>query len=76
VAARRYIAEAEACYQEKYGKREVDSPIDEGGVWFDQPEGFVTFGPKWGADSPFPGGTDVAGPGTQGGEVTYSFMPR
>lgn len=76
-AARRYIAEAEACYVEKYGKREVDGPIDDGGVWLDgapKPDGFVTFGTKWGADSPFAGGTDVPGPGTPGGEVTYSFM--
>jgi hypothetical protein len=76
-AAREYIEQAEACYQEKYGKRAVESPIDDGGVWFESPDvppGFVTFGTKWGPDSPYPGGTDVPGPGTPGGEVTYSFM--
>ena len=56
--------------------------IDGGGLWLTappRPEGpfafaeFVTFGTKWGADSPYAGGG--SGPGTPGGTVTYSFMP-
>jgi len=35
---------------------------------------FVTGGLKWGANSPFTGGTNVEGPGIAGGTVTFSFM--
>ena len=50
--------------------------IDDGGRWF-SPDGsqpYVTWGTKWGAGSPFPGGADVPGPQLPGGTVTYSFM--
>jgi hypothetical protein len=76
-AARTYVSEAEACYEEKYGRLGPATAIDEGGVWFEggpEDPGFVTFGTKWGADSPFAAGQDVPGPGTPGGLVTYSFM--
>lgn len=76
-AAAAYIQAAEACYLEQYGQKGAAHQIDDGGVWFGGVSGseqFVTFGTKWGPDSPFPGGQDQTGPGTSGGVVTYSFM--
>lgn len=76
-AAAAYLHAAETCYLEKYGQKSSTHPIDEGGVWHSSVPGseqFVTFGTKWGPNSPFPGGTNVSGPGTPGGEVTYSYM--
>ncbi len=71
--AARYIELAEACYQERYGQSgKAPTSIDQGGVWMGGVgnENFFTFGTKWGAGSPFPGGQDVAGPGIPGGVVT------
>ena len=35
---------------------------------------YVLLGTKWGAGSPYTGGTNVVGPRIAGGVVTYSFM--
>ena len=83
-AARSYIRLAEQCYELTVGESAVGQRIDEGGLWMG-PSGatttvppvsdeFVLFGTKWGAGSPFAGGTDVPGPRLPGGTVTYSFM--
>lgn len=74
IAAASFIGESEACYRGLVGPS--GTPIDDGGVWFTQPgvDRFVTFGTKWGANSPFAAGTNVSGPGTAGGTVTYSYM--
>jgi hypothetical protein len=65
-----YVSKSEACYESLY------QHIDDDGVWY-SPDGsqpFVTHGTKWGAASPFPGGTNVFGPRVPGGRVTFSFM--
>jgi Matrixin len=70
-----YIIKTEACYQALYSGSAA-SRIDDGGVWF-SPDGsqpFVTKGTKWGAGSPFTGGSNVPGPRIAGGTVTYSYM--
>jgi hypothetical protein len=79
IAAADYGARADACYHELYANA-TDS-IDTGGLWFFGvgamgSDPYVTFGTKWGANSPYPGGDDVPGPGTPGGTVTYSYMPN
>jgi hypothetical protein len=73
-ASTAYIVGAEACYQELYGS--VTEKIDDGGIWF-TPDGsapYNMFGTKWGAGSPFMGGTNTAGPRIAGGTVSYSYM--
>ena len=83
-AARSYIRLAEQCYELTVGESAIGQRIDEGGLWM-SPSGtaatespfseeFALFGTKWGAGSPFAGGTDVPGPRLPGGTVTYSFM--
>ena len=69
-----YVAKADECYLALYGSS--TQSIDDNGLWY-SPDGsqpFVTFGTKWGAGSPFAGGTNIPGPGIPGGTVTYSFM--
>ncbi len=83
-AARNYIRLAEQCYELTVGESAVGQRIDEGGLWMGPSsasttappvsEDFELFGTKWGAGSPFTGGTDVSGPRLPGGTVTYSFM--
>ncbi len=85
-AAKAYLAENERCYDRLYESDDLaeqslsSQAIDQGGIWFDsmqsgpQSENFVTFGTKWGANSPFPDGTNRAGPRTPGGVVTYSYI--
>jgi uncharacterized repeat protein (TIGR01451 family) len=83
-AALAYIDYVSTCYEKLFGPT-VGQPtnilIDYGGVWLEGPphpqgyEEYVTWGTKWGANSPFAGGSFVAGPGTPGGLVTFSFMP-
>ena len=72
-----YVTRAEICYQGLYGAASTTpTPIDTDGLWFG-PSGslpFVTLGTKWGAGSPFTGGTNAAGPRIAGGTVTYSYM--
>ena len=74
-ASAAYVAMAEACYQELYAGA-TDQLIDEGIMWY-SPDGsqpFLTWGTKWGAGSPFAGGSHLAGPRIAGGVVTYSFV--
>ena len=83
-AARNYIRLAEQCYESTVGESAIGQRVDEGGMWMGPSgatttappvsEEFVLFGTKWGAGSPFAGGTDVPGPRLPGGTVTYSFM--
>jgi uncharacterized repeat protein (TIGR01451 family) len=87
-AALNYILNADQCYQAALSASAIPAAdplnqdpvvIDHGGEWApgSAPSGderFVTFGRKWGANSPFAGGSNQAGPGTPGGLVTYSFM--
>ena len=83
-AARNYIRLAEQCYELTVGESAIGQRIDEGGMWMGPSsatttappvsEDFELFGTKWGAGSPFAGGTDVTGPRLPGGTVTYSFM--
>ena len=83
-AARNYIRLAEQCYESTVGESALGQRIDDGGMWMGPSgatttappvfEEFVLFGTKWGAGSPFAGGTDVPGPRLPGGTVTYSFM--
>ena len=83
-AARNYIRLAEQCYASTVGESATGQRIDEGGMWMGPSgatttappvsEDFVLFGTKWGAGSPFTGGTDATGPRLPGGTVTYSFM--
>ncbi|MBX2847258.1 MAG: matrixin family metalloprotease [Acidiferrobacterales bacterium] len=84
-AAKRYIAHNERCYEaiQSSNLGTKHEHIDEGGMWLSGPpsaapfesEPFFTFGTKWGAGTPFRNaGQDVAGPGTTGGVVTYSFI--
>jgi hypothetical protein len=70
-----FVTKSEACYQALYGAAATPR-IDDGGVWFspDGSEPFVTHGTKWGAGSPFTGGSNVSGPRIAGGTVTYSYM--
>ena len=78
-ASLEYVTRAEICYQGLYGgaaPATAPTPIDNDGLWFG-PSGsqpFVTLGTKWGAGSPFTGGTNVSGPRIAGGTVTYSYM--
>ena len=84
-AARNYIRLAEQCYELTVGESAIGQRMDEGGMWTGPSgatttappvfEDFELFGTKWGAGSPFAGGTDVTGPRLPGGTVTYSFMP-
>lgn len=76
-AGARYIELAEACYQARYGAAAKDpTQIDEGGVLMEsEVPDFNTRGLKWGAGSPYPGGSFVPGPGLPGGMVTWSYMP-
>ena len=83
-AASNYIRLAEQCYESTVGAPASGQRIDEGGMWMGPSgatttappvsEDFVLFGRKWGAGSPFAGGTDVPGPRLPGGTVSYSFM--
>ena len=86
-ASNRYIFEAEKCYQAKYGMTVPTSQkIDDGGLWASDAQNLLLAEPgssdpqhvlvstKWGPDSPFTGGVDAIGPGSPGGEITYSFM--
>lgn len=59
-ASTNYLVKAEACYQTLYAGK-TTTKIDDGGVWFtpDGAQPFVTFGTKWGAGSPFSGGTST-----------------
>ena len=69
-----YIAEAEACVDQLYGR--ASGPIDEDGITVDDGTAHHSLtGRKWGANTSFGAtGTDNTGPGTAGGTVTYSFM--
>ena len=74
-ASSAYLTKAEECYQAFYAGA-TTQPIDDDGRWFG-PTGsqtFATLGTKWGAGSPFTGGSNVSGPRIAGGTVTYSFM--
>ena len=88
-AAQRYIFDAESCYQARYGVPATGKQIiDHGGVRmgassgsgyavlgnYDATPQHVLGGTKWGAGSPFAGGTDTTGPRLPGGTVTYSYM--
>jgi uncharacterized repeat protein (TIGR01451 family) len=87
-AALNYILNADRCYHAAVSAAsEVDLQsltdpivIDHEGEWapgYGAPPGseaFVTHGSKWGAGSPFNGGSNQNGPGITGGTVTYSFM--
>ena len=83
-AARNYIRLAEQCYELTVGESASGQRIDEGGMWMGPigatttappaSEDFVLFGTKWGAGSPFTGGTEATGPRLPGGTVSYSFM--
>ncbi|RMG90050.1 MAG: hypothetical protein D6706_20300, partial [Chloroflexi bacterium] len=78
-AASWYLDLAEACYQASLPAQQTAPKIDDGGLMPpDEPDIsplFVTYGRKWGLDSPFTGGQDVSGPGSGGGVITYSYMP-
>ena len=77
-AASRYVLAAEACYDQRYGAAaSPPTQIDGGGLRMDSGgvAEFVTFGTKWGAGSPYPGGPFVGGPGLPGGLVTWAYMP-
>lgn len=74
-ASAEYVAMAEACYQDLYAGA-TDQFIDDGIKWYSEDgiQPFVTWGTKWGAGSPFTGGSNVSGPRISGGVVTYSYV--
>lgn len=79
LAASTYLEQAEQCVPANQPASQSSIKIDDGGLI--PPDGpeisplFVTYGRKWGLDSPFSGGQDVSGPGSGGGIITYSYMP-
>src|SRR5262245_1052582 len=74
-ASSEYVLRGEACYTAMYGDS-LGQKIDDDGLWFSNngSQPYVLFGTKWGAGSPYAGGTNVPGPRIAGGTVTYSFM--
>lgn len=81
-AALDYMAVAQGCHAQQAALKGGHQMIDQGGMFlgdrgaetdFGSGE-YVSTGTKWGAGSPYAGGTDVPGPRLPGGVVTYSFM--
>jgi hypothetical protein len=74
-ASGEYVLRGEACYAAMYGDSSGQK-IDDDGIWYSSngSQPYVLFGTKWGAGSPYTGGTNVVGPRIAGGVVTYSFM--